>query len=173
MNVKDLDKFHCWVNSHPELEIRNNRFGLTAHNWQKWTSIFLTCPCYKIYRVEAVDLKSSNYSLKIMIFVNMWNLGNFLKIWYFVNNCLIKSLNLKTLLHKCDTYNCDYLPHTIFHFYPIELQLNTDFPPQFEFFSLKSPSVTQRWVSQETLLKRVKTCHLFFVKLSTQITVLL
>ena len=30
---------------------------LTAHNWQKWKSIFLTCPCYEIYRVETVDLK--------------------------------------------------------------------------------------------------------------------
>ena len=50
---------------------------LTAHNWQKWKSRFLTCLCCKIYRVEAVSLKNSNYTLKIMIFVNMWNLGQF------------------------------------------------------------------------------------------------
>ena len=31
---------------------------------------FLTCPCHIIYR-EVVDLKSSNYTLKIMIFVHM------------------------------------------------------------------------------------------------------
>ena len=29
------------------------------------------------YRVEAVGLKSSNYTLKIIIFVNMWNFGQF------------------------------------------------------------------------------------------------
>ena len=50
------------------------RSTLTAHNWQKLKSTFLTYPCHKIYRVEAVGLKSSNYTLKITIFVNMWNL---------------------------------------------------------------------------------------------------
>ena len=39
-----------------------------VHNWQKWKSTFLTCPCHKIYREEAVGLKSSNYTLKIKIF---------------------------------------------------------------------------------------------------------
>ena len=38
-------------------------FELTAHNWQKWKRIFLTCPCHEIYRVEAVGLKNSNYNL--------------------------------------------------------------------------------------------------------------
>ena len=45
----------------------------------------------KIYREEAVGLKSSNYTLKLWflwILCEIW--GNFLKIWYFVNNCLIK-----------------------------------------------------------------------------------
>ena len=41
---------------------------LTAHNWQKWKRVFLTCPCHKIYRVEAVGLKSSNNTWKIMFF---------------------------------------------------------------------------------------------------------
>ena len=51
---------------------------LMAQNWQKLKSTFLTCPCHKIYRVEAVNLKSSNYTFKkIMIFVKMWNLGQF------------------------------------------------------------------------------------------------
>ena len=45
--------------------------SLTAHNWQKWKRVFLTCPCHDIYRVEAVGLKSSNYTLKIVIFANM------------------------------------------------------------------------------------------------------
>ena len=30
---------------------------LTAHNWQKWKRVFLTCPCHKIYRDEAVGIK--------------------------------------------------------------------------------------------------------------------
>ena len=50
---------------------------LTAHNWQKWKRVFLTCPCHKIYRVESVGLKCSNYTWKIMIAANMWNLGQF------------------------------------------------------------------------------------------------
>ena len=49
---------------------------LTANNWQKWKSTFLTCHCHEIYR-EAVGLKNSKYTLKIMIFVNMWNLEQF------------------------------------------------------------------------------------------------
>ena len=48
---------------------------LTAHNWQKWKRVFLTWPSHKIYRVESVGLKSSNYTWKIMIGANMWNLG--------------------------------------------------------------------------------------------------
>ena len=41
--------------------------SLTAHNWQKWKSTFLTCPCHEIYRVETVGQKKSNYTLKITI----------------------------------------------------------------------------------------------------------
>ena len=37
----------------------------------KIISRFLTCPCHKIHREEAVGRKSSNYTLKIVIFVNM------------------------------------------------------------------------------------------------------
>ena len=48
---------------------------LTANNWQKWKRVFLTCPCHKIYRDEAVGLKSCKYTRKITIFVKMWNLG--------------------------------------------------------------------------------------------------
>ena len=43
-------------------------------------SIFLTCPCHKIYRVEAVGLKSSNYIFKNGIFVKFEIWGNFVKI---------------------------------------------------------------------------------------------
>ena len=50
---------------------------LTAHKWQKWKRVFLTCPCHEIYRDEAAGLKSCKYTLKITIYVNMWNLGQF------------------------------------------------------------------------------------------------
>ena len=38
---------------------------------------YVTCPHHKIYRLEAVGLKNSCYTWKIMIFVKMWNLGQF------------------------------------------------------------------------------------------------
>ena len=49
--------------------------ALTAHNWQKCKRVFLTCPYHKIYRDEAVGLKSCKYTWKITIFVKMWNFG--------------------------------------------------------------------------------------------------
>ena len=51
--------------------------SLTAHNWQKWKRVFLTCRCHKMYREEIVDLISWKYTWKITIFVNMWNFGQF------------------------------------------------------------------------------------------------
>ena len=54
----------------------------------------------------------------------------------------------------CDTYNCDYLKHSTFHFNIIDFYLNTDFPSPFCVFSVKSPSVTQRSVSQENAYKK-------------------
>ena len=50
---------------------------LTAHNWRKWKRAFLTRPCHKIYRDEAVGLKSGKYTWKIMVFVKMWNLRHY------------------------------------------------------------------------------------------------
>ena len=65
--------------------------AFAAHNWQKWQSRFLTCLCHEIYSEEAVGLKKFQLYLKITNFVNTWNFfGNFVKIWYFVNNCLLK-----------------------------------------------------------------------------------
>ena len=61
---------------------RKNTFKLRkkalkrAHNCQKWTSIFFTRSCHKIYRVEAVGLSLPNYTY-ITIFVSMLNLGQF------------------------------------------------------------------------------------------------
>ena len=89
---------------------------LTAHNWQKWKRVFVTCPCHKIYRVKAVGLKSSNHTWKIMIFANMWNLGQFCEKMIF---CQIKILF-----------------------------------PNFVSFTVKSPGITQRSVSQENAFKK-------------------
>ena len=52
---------------------------LTVHNRQNWTREFLSRSCHEFYRVEAVGLKNYNYTWKIMFFVNMWNLGQFLE----------------------------------------------------------------------------------------------
>ena len=52
------------------------------------------------------------------------------------------------------SYNCDYLQHSTFHFNLIDFQLNTDFPSQFCVFTVKSPSLTQRSVSQENDFKK-------------------
>ena len=54
----------------------------------------------------------------------------------------------------CDTYNCDYLKHSTFRFNFIDFQLNTDFPSQVAFFTVKSPRFTQRSVSQENVYKK-------------------
>ena len=40
--------------------------------------------------------------------------------------------------------------------------LDTDFPLQFAFFTVKSPSVTQRSVTQENAFKKSKNPSLFF-----------
>ena len=50
--------------------------SLTAHNWQKWKRVFLTCPYHKIYRIQAVGLIPIILE-KIWFFANMWNLGQF------------------------------------------------------------------------------------------------
>ena len=63
---------------------------LLVHNWQNWKKVFLWCCCHEIYRVEAVGIKNCNDTLKITIFANMWNLGQFLGNRYFAINFLIK-----------------------------------------------------------------------------------
>ena len=59
------------------LPVAASHLWLTAHNWQKWKRVFLTCPCHEIYRDEAVGLKSCKYTWKITILVKMWNLGQY------------------------------------------------------------------------------------------------
>ena len=58
---------------------------LTAHDWQQWKGVFLTYLCHEIYRDEAVGLKSCNLkNYDWCEYVEFW--GNFVKIWFFVNN---------------------------------------------------------------------------------------
>ena len=116
-------------------------WNLTAHNWQKWKRVFLTCSCHKIYRDEAVGLKSCKYTWKITIFLKMWNLGQYHENLIFCQYLLNWNSNLKILLHMCDTYTCGYLKHGTFHFNLLNFQLNTDFPSQFCIFYCK---ITQR-----------------------------
>ena len=108
--------------------------SLTAHNWQKWKWVFLTCPCHKIYRDEAVGLKVANILEKLGYLWKCKIWGNIVRIWYFVNFFLS---NFKILLHMCDTYNCDYLKPSTFRFNLIDFQINTDFPSQFFVFYRK------------------------------------
>ena len=57
--------------------VPSNCFSLTGGNWQKWKRVFLTFLCHKIYRDEAVGLKSCKYTWKITKFVKMGNLGQY------------------------------------------------------------------------------------------------
>ena len=57
----------------------------------------------------------------------------------------------------CDTYNYDYQKHSTCCFNFIDFQLYIDFPFQFCVFYRKSPSVTQRSVSQENAYKIKKS----------------
>ena len=59
-----------------------------------------------------------------------------------------------------NTYNCDYLQHSTFHFNLIDFQLRQISFPKFAFFTVKSPSVTQRSVSQENAFKKSKNSFL-------------
>ena len=63
--------------------------------------------------------------------------GDFVKNWYFVNNCIIEVRISKLFLHMCDTYNCDYLQHSTCRFNLIDFQLNANFPSQFFVFYRK------------------------------------
>ena len=98
--------------------------------------------------IRFIDISSwpiNNYTLRITIF-DMLNLGPFREKLIFCKNS-----NLKFLLHVCDTYDCDYLPHTTCCFYLTDFQLNilvhVSFP-NLRFFT-GNHSVTERSVSQE------------------------
>ena len=66
----------------------------------------------------------------------------------------------------CETYNCDYLQHSTFHFNFINFQLDPDFSYQFCIFYRKNhlASPKDRFL-KKMLIKRAKTRRLFFTKL--------
>ena len=128
---------------------------------QKWESRFFSCPCLKIYTVEAVGLSLSNYTLLLKLqFLWVCEICcNFMKNLYFVNN----HLNLKILLHICDTYNCTWLSTTHYILFLLNwFSVKNRFLSNFCVFIIKSPGITQRSVSQENALKKSKTHHRFF-----------
>ena len=95
--------------------------------------------------------------------MHMYNLGQLHENMIFCQKLLNLSSNLKILLHICDTCSCNYLQYSTFHFYQVDFQLNADFPSQFcGCFTLKSPGVAQRSVSQENAFKKSKNEWHFF-----------
>ena len=57
---------------------------------QMTTIKFFTCPYHEIIRVEAVGLPFTNFTCKFMIFVSMWNSGQFHEKSIFCSNHFIK-----------------------------------------------------------------------------------
>ena len=49
---------------------------------------------------------------------------------------------------------CDSVKHSTFRFSLIDFQLNTNFHSNFAFFTVKSPNVIQKSVSQENAYKK-------------------
>ena len=69
----------CKKNSIIEIfDIKSGSMPLTAHNWQKWKSTFLTCSCYKIYREEAVGQKKKK---KIQLYLKNYDFCENVKFW--------------------------------------------------------------------------------------------
>ena len=95
---------------------------LRAHNCQK--SRFLTCSCHIIYKTEAVGWSFPIILLELLFLwvFEIW--GNFVKNWYFVNNCLLEFEFSNPFVRMC-TCDCNYQPHTTFRFYLIDFQLLT------------------------------------------------
>ena len=153
----------------PLFRFQRSSLGSCSMHLSFWSCQRLTTgKIEKVYSHHVLAIKfvrkkqmgySSNYTFKNHHFCEYVKFG---AIWYFVNNCLIKVRILKPFLYVCDTFIHIYLPHTRFAFYLIDFQLNPDFPSRFcVCFTVKSPRVTQRLVSQENILKKSNTCCFF------------
>ena len=108
------------------------KFYLMAQKLAKWR-VFLPCYCHKIYRVEAGSTKIPIVPSKFELLWICKTWGNFLKNWYFANNCLVKVQIWEFFCTHC-SYYCYYLPHSKFCFYQINFHFNTDFRSQFCMF---------------------------------------
>ena len=63
----------------------------------------------------------------------------------------------------CDTYHCNYQPHTTIRFLLNQISVKYGLPfPILHFFTVKSLSFTQRSVSQENAFKKSKKPVAFF-----------
>ena len=83
--------------------VRNTLF----HFCQLW--VFPTCLCHKIYRDEAVGLKSCKHPWKITIFVKIRNLGQYKTIQCLITcipNKLMRQIWLQKFLHVLNKLSC-------------------------------------------------------------------
>ena len=85
-----------------------------------------------IYMQQDLHARSSFYKFQ------NYDFGVYVQVWAISLKLDISSSNLEVLMHICDTYNRNYLPHTIFLFYLTDFQLNTD-----------SPSILLPWNNQK------------------------
>ena len=83
-NKKNWSKFEEKIRKVELLPTRDCEAGYGPGNngsqlakMKKSRPTFLTCLSHKNYRVEAVGLKSSIYTWKVMIFAKMWNFEQF------------------------------------------------------------------------------------------------
>ena len=81
----------------PKLRTRSEGLIDLSPIFKETGSTFITCPCHRIYRVEAVGLKSSNYSLKVTIFVNISFLFNQFLVKYRCPFPILLFFNVKSL----------------------------------------------------------------------------
>ena len=74
--------------------------NLSAHNWQNWKRVFLSCYFqYTVVVVVGLKITIMLRKLRFLWLNEIW--GNFQKNHYFGNNFLIWSSNLKILFQTC------------------------------------------------------------------------
>ena len=135
-------------------------YNLPALKWQKMKKRFLTCPCHKIYKEEAVSLKS----FKCQVYFRKYDFCKNVKIrvqfrekLIFCQQLLNQSSNLRILLHICEILYIVILCRTS-HFvstYSIFSYIQI-FLSNFACFTVKPHSITQKSVSRENTFKKSK-----------------
>ena len=100
-----------------------------------------------------------------MIFVNMQNFEAISwKLLYFVNNCLVKFESRNPFAHVWYVSLWLSAAHN-FSFLLNWFSIKCKFPfPNFEFFTIKTPSVTQRLVSHKNAFKKSKNLSALLYK---------